>query len=85
MKEGKQTWMLSWSEHQSSATTVSGWFGTRTVEQDLPANMREMGDLTELAYSCLRQQHKALRRQRKRNSVHRVVSLSHTTGCVPLA
>jgi hypothetical protein len=31
---------------------VSGWFGTRTVERDLPPNMREMGDSTEFAYSC---------------------------------
>ena len=43
--------MLSWSDFQSSTRTVSTWFGARTVERDLPRNMREMGDLTELAYS----------------------------------
>ena len=30
---------------------MSGWPGVRTVERDLPPNMREMGDSTELAYS----------------------------------
>ena len=32
--------------------TVSGWLGLRTVDRDLPPNMREMGDSIELAYSC---------------------------------
>jgi hypothetical protein len=41
--------MLRLSDRQSLAATMSGWFGTRTVERDLPPNMREMGDLTELA------------------------------------
>ena len=52
--------MLSLSDRQSSTVTVSGWFGTRTVERDLPPNMNKMGDLTELAYSCpcIRQQRK---------------------------
>ena len=50
-KEEKQTWMLSWSDLQASMVTVSGWFGTRTVERDFPQNMRETGDSTELAYS----------------------------------
>ena len=30
---------------------VSGRFGVRTIKRDLPSNMREMGDLAELAYS----------------------------------
>ena len=30
---------------------VSGWFGARTVERDLPSNIREMGDTSEFAYS----------------------------------
>ena len=50
-KEEKQTWMLSWSNRQASIVTVSGWLGTRTVERDLPPNMREMGEFIELAYS----------------------------------
>ena len=59
--------MLSLSDRQSSTVTVSGWFGTRTVEQDLPPNINEMGDLTELAYSCpcIRQQRKTQSRDRK--------------------
>jgi hypothetical protein len=50
--------MLSLSDRQSSTVTAAGWFGARTVKRDLPPNMREMGDLTELAYSypCIRQQ-----------------------------
>ena len=51
-EKGKRTWMLSRSNRQSSTVWVSGRFGTRTVERDLPSNMREMGDFTELAYSC---------------------------------
>ena len=43
--------MLSWSDRQASIVTVSGWLDTCTVERDLPPNMREMGDSTELAYS----------------------------------
>jgi hypothetical protein len=43
--------MLSWSDRQSSTVTVSGRCGARTVEWDLPPNMREMGVVTELAYS----------------------------------
>ena len=41
--------MLSLSDRQSSTVTVSGWPGARTVEWDLPSNMRKMGDLNELA------------------------------------
>ena len=44
--------MLSLSDLQSSTVTTSGWFGARRIEQDLPPNMREMGDSTELAFSC---------------------------------
>ena len=44
--------MLSCSDCQASIVTLSGWFGTRTVERDLPPNMREM-DVIELAYLCL--------------------------------
>ena len=43
--------MLSGSDRQASIVTVSGWFGTRTVERVLPPNKCEMGDSTELAYS----------------------------------
>ena len=51
MKVGQQTWMSSWSNRQSWTVMVSGWFGARTVKRDLPPNMREMGDTSELAYS----------------------------------
>jgi hypothetical protein len=56
---------------------ASGWFGARTVERDLPQNMREMGDSTELAYSCpsIRQQRQA--QYRKEELAYRVVSLSY--------
>jgi hypothetical protein len=79
--------MLSWSDLQSSTRTVSTLFGARTVERDLPRNMREMGDLTELAYSYphIRQQRKVRCRQRKKTLAHRVVSFSYLTRCVPLA
>ena len=50
-KDEKQTWMLSGSDRQASIVTVLGWFGTRTVERDLPPNRCEMGESTELAYS----------------------------------
>ena len=30
---------------------VSGWFGARAVNRDLPPNMREMGDSIEVLYS----------------------------------
>jgi hypothetical protein len=46
-EEGKQTWMSSWSDRQSSMLTVSGCFGARTVEQNFPPNMRIKGDLTD--------------------------------------
>ena len=44
---------------------VSDWFDARTIERDLPSNMREMGDSAELAYSrpCIRQQHKSQSRE----------------------
>jgi hypothetical protein len=58
--EEKRTWMLSWSNRHASVVTVSGRLGARTVEQDLPPNMREMGDSAELAYSC-----PCMRRQRQ--------------------
>ena len=51
-KDGKRTWMLSWRDRQASIVTVSGWLGAHTVERDFPPNIREMGDSTELAYSC---------------------------------
>ena len=41
--------MLSWSDRQSSTVMVSGSYGARTVDRDLPPNMREMGDSAELA------------------------------------
>ena len=65
--EEKRTWMLNWSDRQSSVLTVSGWFGALTVERDLPPNMREMVDSTELAYSCpcIRQQSQAQCREKK--------------------
>ena len=44
--------MLSRSDRHSSIVTVSDWFGKSSVERDLPPNMREMGDMPELAYSC---------------------------------
>ena len=49
---GKRTWMLSLSDRQSSTVTTSGWFGARRIERNLPANMREIGDSTEIAFSC---------------------------------
>jgi hypothetical protein len=45
----KRTWMLSWSDLQDLTVTMSGRPGTRMVERDIPANMREMGDSAELA------------------------------------
>jgi hypothetical protein len=69
-KEEKRTWMLSWSDRQGSIVTMSGWPGARTVERDLPPNMREMGDSTELAYSC------PCMRQPTLSEEH-IVSLSH--------
>jgi hypothetical protein len=45
-KEGKRTWILSWSDRQSSTMTVSGWFGARTVERNFPPNTRIRGDST---------------------------------------
>lgn len=46
--------MLGWSNRQSLTVIMSGWpgFDARTVERDLPSNIREIGDLTELVYSC---------------------------------
>jgi hypothetical protein len=38
-EKGKRTWMLSSSNRQSSMVMVSGWFGARMVERDLPPNM----------------------------------------------
>ena len=70
--------MLSLSNRQSSTVTVSGWFGARTVERDLPPNMRKMGDSAEPAYTrpCLRQRHEAQHRE-ETELAHRVVLLSH--------
>jgi hypothetical protein len=51
-KEMEWTWMWSLSDRQASIVTLSGWFGARTVERDLPPNMHEMGESTELAYPC---------------------------------
>ena len=53
--------MLSLSNRQSWVVVVSGWFGARTIERDLPLNMREMGDSTELGYlcPCIRQRHES--------------------------
>ena len=42
--------MLSWSDRQGSIETVSGQLGVGTVERDLPPNISEIGDSTELAY-----------------------------------
>jgi hypothetical protein len=63
----QRTWILSWSNRQASIVAVSGWPGAHTVERDLPPNMREMGDSTELAYSCpcIRQQRQVQCRERK--------------------
>ena len=57
--------MLRWSNRQFWAVMVSDWFDARTIERDLPSNMREMGDSAELAYSrpCIRQQHKSQSRE----------------------
>ena len=70
--------MLSWSDRQASVVTLSDWFGARAVERDLPPNMREIGDSTELAYSCpsIRQRRRARRRETK-ILTHRVISFSH--------
>ena len=60
--------MWSLSDRQASVVTVSGWLGTRTVDRDLPPNIREMGDSTEPAYSCpccIRQQRQAQGRDKK--------------------
>ena len=46
--------MLSLSDRQPSTVTMSGLFGARKIKRDLPPNMREMGDSTELAFSCPR-------------------------------
>ena len=53
--------MLSWNDRQDSTVMMSGWPGTRTVERDLPPNMRDMGESIEPAYSCpsVRQQRPA--------------------------
>ena len=44
--------MWSLSDRQDSVVTMSGWLGTRKIVRDLPQNMREMGESTELTYSC---------------------------------
>jgi type IV secretory pathway VirJ component len=49
-KVRKRTSMLSLNDRQSSKVTMSGWFGRRMVERDLPPNMGEI-DTTGLAYS----------------------------------
>jgi len=61
----QRTWMLSWSNRQSWTVMLSGWFGARTVERDLPLNMGEMGDSAELAYTrpCIHQQHESQHRE----------------------
>jgi hypothetical protein len=46
--------MQSLSDRQASKVIVSGLPGARTIEWDLPPNMREMGDSAEFAYSCPR-------------------------------
>jgi hypothetical protein len=51
-EEKRRTSMKSLSDRQASIATLSSWPGTRTVDRDLPPNMREMGDSIELAYSC---------------------------------
>ena len=45
-----RTRILSLSDRQDSKLTVSGLLGARTV-RDLPLNMREIGDSTDLDYS----------------------------------
>ena len=42
--------MLSRSDRQLSRVVASGRFGARMVKRELPPNIREMGDSTELAY-----------------------------------
>lgn len=71
--------MLSWSNRQSLTVMMSGWFGVRSVERDLPSNTREMGDLTELAYSCpcMYTSEMPSSEQEKVGSAYRVVSLSY--------
>jgi hypothetical protein len=44
--------MSSWSDRQLSTVTVSGWPAMRTIVQNFPSNMREMGDLTWLVSAC---------------------------------
>ena len=46
-EEGKQTWISSWSDCQSSILTLSVLFGARTVEQNFPPKMRFSGDSTD--------------------------------------
>ena len=45
-----QTRMLSLSDRQDSKSTVVGLLGGRTVTRDLPPNILEIGDSTDLAY-----------------------------------
>jgi hypothetical protein len=65
--------MLSLSNRQSSTLTVSGWFGARAFERDLPPNRREMGNSVELGYShpCPHQRHEAQYKEEK-ELAHRV-------------
>jgi hypothetical protein len=51
---GKRTWMSSWSDRQYSTVTVSGWFGARTIERNVPQNIHIRGDSTDSAYSSVR-------------------------------
>jgi hypothetical protein len=78
-REEKRTCMSSRSIRQFSVVTVSGWFGTRTVKRDLPPNMREVGDSTELAYSCsrIRQQRRAAVQRLAHRVVFSHLSLPH--------
>ncbi len=50
MQTGRQTWISSRSDLQSSVVTFAGWFGALTVERDFPPNMRVKGNSIDLAY-----------------------------------
>jgi hypothetical protein len=60
--------MLSRSARQLSRVVVSGRFGASMVKRDLPPNMREMSDSTELAclWACMHLKYQAQCRERER-------------------
>ena len=71
----KRTWMSSWSDRQASEVTASGRFGARTIERDIPPNMRKMGDFV-YSRPSIRQQSQA-QGGREKTTGALVVSLSH--------